>query len=220
MSIGSALVFFRARIGCCCPSCGRCSTRLAQAISEYWPAGSSRRRTSRNCRRPGLPRYSSRERRSPRSSNISSKRRNMPEPGFIGATPSALMPQAARAYAGKTALRYGEQSWTFAEFDAAADRLASGLTRRVAHGERVVVLMANRPEYVLLQCAIERAGLVRVPINARSTAHELGIILADCEPAVLSYDQTTADRVTAAEGVEGLWHVQVDGDVANGGPSY
>ena len=144
----------------------------------------------------------------------------MPEPDPIGAIPSALMAQAARAYAGRVALRHGEQSWNFAEFDAAADRLASGLARRVTPGERVIMLMANRPEYLILQCAIERAGLVRVPVNARSTAHELGVILADCEPAVLFYDQTTADRVTAAKGVEGLWRAQVDGDVANGGPSY
>src|ERR1019366_5977321 len=140
----------------------------------------------------------------------------MPEPDPIGAIPSALMAQAARAYAGRVALRYGEQSWNFAEFDAAADRLASGLARRVTPGERVIMLMANRPEYLILQCAIERAGLVRVPVNARSTAHELGVILADCEPAVLFYDQTTADRVTAAKGVEGFCGVQVDGDVASG----
>jgi acyl-CoA synthetase (AMP-forming)/AMP-acid ligase II len=144
----------------------------------------------------------------------------MPEPGATGATPSALMAQAARAYASKVALCYGERSWTFAEFDAAADHLASGLARRVAPGERVIVLMANRPEYVVLQCAIERAGLVRVPVNARSTAHELGAILADCEPAVLFYDRTTADRVTAARASDGLWCVQVDGNIANGGPSY
>src|SRR5450759_5495282 len=144
----------------------------------------------------------------------------MPEPDPIGAIPSSLMAQAARAHAGRVALRYGEQSWTFAEFDTAADRLASGLARRVAPGERVIMLMANRPEYVVLQCAIERAGLMRVPVNARSTAHELGVIVADCEPAVLFYDQTTVDRVTAAKGVENLWCVQVDGDVANEGPSY
>ncbi len=35
------------------------------------------------------------------------------------------MAQAARAHAGKVALRYGERSRTFAQFDAAADRLAS-----------------------------------------------------------------------------------------------
>jgi acyl-CoA synthetase (AMP-forming)/AMP-acid ligase II len=144
----------------------------------------------------------------------------MPEPGPIGATPSALMAQAARAHSGKIALCYGAQSWSFAEFDAAADRLASGLARRVGPGERVIVLMANRPDYVLLQCAIERAGLVRVPVNARSTAHELGVILADCEPAVLFYDQTTADRVNAVTAADALWSLQVDGDAARGGPSY
>jgi len=144
----------------------------------------------------------------------------MSEPGLFGATPSALMAQAARAYANKIALRYGQQSWTFAEFDAAADRLASGLARRVAPGERVIVLMANRSDYVILQCAIERAGLVRVPVNARSTAYELGVIVADCEPAALFYDGTTADRVAAAKGVDVLWRVRVDGDVAEGGPPY
>lgn len=144
----------------------------------------------------------------------------MPDAGLIGAIPSALMAQAAGAYAGKIALRYGEQSWTFAEFNASVDRLASGFARRIAPGERVIVLMANRPDYVFLQCAIERAGLVRVPVNARSTAHELGVILADCEPAALFYDSMTADRVTATAGADQLWRAQVDGDAASGGPSY
>ncbi len=144
----------------------------------------------------------------------------MPEPDPIGAIPSALMAQAARAFGPKVALRYGAQSWTFAEFDAIADRLASALARRIAPGERVAVLMANRPDYVFLQCAIERAGLVRVPVNARSTAHELGVILADCTPAALFYDATTADRVAAAPGAERPWCAQVDGDEARGGPRW
>src|SRR3974390_3947454 len=109
----------------------------------------------------------------------------MPEPAPIGAIPSALMGRAARAHASKVALCYGEQSWTFAEFDAAADHLASGLARRIAPGERVIMLMANRSDYVILQCAIERAGLVRVPVNARSTDNELAVIADDCEPAPL-----------------------------------
>lgn len=49
----------------------------------------------------------------------------MPEQGLIGAIPSALMAQAARAHAGKIALCYAERSWTFAEFDLATAR--SGL---------------------------------------------------------------------------------------------
>jgi acyl-CoA synthetase (AMP-forming)/AMP-acid ligase II len=136
-----------------------------------------------------------------------------------GSIPSALMAQAARSYARKVALRYGDKRWTFAEFDAIADHLAGGLARRIAPGERVAVMMANRPDYVFLQCAIERAGLVRVPINARSTAHELGVILADCEPKAIFYDQASAERVADA-GCEGLWRVQVDADAAHDGPRY
>ena len=45
----------------------------------------------------------------------------MPEPGLSGAIPSALMAQAARNFHDKIALRYGEQSWTFAQFDAIAE---------------------------------------------------------------------------------------------------
>ena len=141
----------------------------------------------------------------------------MPDPGLMGAIPSALMAQTVRSFPNKVALRYGEQSWTFAEFDTYADRLASGLVRRVPPGARVMLFMANRPDYVLLQCAIERAGLVRVPVNARSTAHELGVMLADCEPAALFYDATTADRAAALDAA-GLWSARVEGRGAQGGP--
>jgi len=128
----------------------------------------------------------------------------MPEP--IGATPGALMAQAARRYADRVALRHGERAWTFAEFDAAADRIATGLARRLDAGARVALFMANCAEYLLLQCAIERAGLVRVPVNARSTAHELAAIVADCEPGALFCDRSTADRVAPGT----LWTLRVD----------
>ena len=78
--------------------------------------------------------------------------------------------------------------------------------------------MANRAEYLLLQTAIERAGLVRVPVNARSTAHELEVIAADCEPAALFYDRTTADRVAASK-PSTLWSARVDGEEAQNGPA-
>jgi acyl-CoA synthetase (AMP-forming)/AMP-acid ligase II len=123
----------------------------------------------------------------------------MPEPGPGGALPCALMAQAARAHRARVALRGGERTWTFAEFDACADRLASALAARLAPGARVALFMANCPEYLLLQCALERAGLVRVPVNARSTAHELQAIVADCEPRALFHDAACADRVSAQD---------------------
>lgn len=137
----------------------------------------------------------------------------------LGATPSALMAQAARRHAGRIALRFGERSWTFAQFDAAVDCLATGLAARLAPGARVALFMANRPEYLLLQSAVERAGLVRVPVNARSTAHELNMILADCTPGALFHDTATADRIGQTS-LPDLWTACVDGDAANGGAVF
>jgi len=143
----------------------------------------------------------------------------MPETDAIGAIPSALMRQAARRHAARVALRQGERTWTFALFDETVDRLASGLAARLPHGARVALFMTNRAEYVLLQCAIERAGLVRVPVNARSTAYELGMMIADCEPRAVFYDAATADRVDPAAQAA-LWCARVDAEVAANGPCF
>jgi acyl-CoA synthetase (AMP-forming)/AMP-acid ligase II len=60
--------------------------------------------------------------------------------------------------------------------------------------------MANSAEMIIASWALEMAGLVRVPLNARSTVHEVGRILADCEPALLIADAgrelPTARRAT------------------------
>lgn len=126
-----------------------------------------------------------------------------------GGIPSRLMSQAARRFATRTALRFGKESWSFAAFDAAIDQLASALARRLEKGAFVALFMSNRPEYLLLQFAIERAGLVRVPINARASAHDLCQILDDCRPVALFHDSSTAERAVPA-GAD-MWCVDVDG---------
>jgi acyl-CoA synthetase (AMP-forming)/AMP-acid ligase II len=126
----------------------------------------------------------------------------MPE----GALPHALMAQAARAHGERIALRFGERAWSFAEFDVQVDRLAAGLAQRFDKGARVALFMANCAQYLLLQCAIERAGLVRVPVNSRATAYELAEIVADCEPSALFYDRASAERA----GTVSIWSLPID----------
>lgn len=105
---------------------------------------------------------------------------------------------AARRFAGKTALVDNERAWTFAELDEIADRIAGGLAASLPTGARCALLMANRAEYVMAQLALERAGLVRVPVNARSTASEIARLVADCEAALLICDRNTASLAEAA----------------------
>lgn len=134
-----------------------------------------------------------------------------------GSTVGRLMSQAARRFGPHTALVWGELSWTFAEFDAIVARLAEGLAVRLAPGSRVALMMHNCADYIFLQAAIERAGLVRVPVNALATAHDIAMIDADCTPGAIFHDQAAADRIPARGG---LWRVCVDCREASGGPSY
>jgi acyl-CoA synthetase (AMP-forming)/AMP-acid ligase II len=122
-----------------------------------------------------------------------------------GAPISVFVAQAARRFAGRTALIHGERRWSFSEFDAIADAIATGLRQRLEPGERVCSLMSNRPEYLFLQAAVERAGLVRVPINARLTAIEVAAIVLDCAASALFHDETTAAMLSALAGRPGLW---------------
>lgn len=135
----------------------------------------------------------------------------MPEAHTPGAPLSVFAAQAARRFAERTALIYGERRWSFREFDAIVDAIATGLRQHLEPGERVCTFMSNRPEYLFLQAAAERAGLVRVPINARLTAIEVAAIAEDCEASALFHDETTAATLSILSGREGLWLCPVDG---------
>lgn len=126
---------------------------------------------------------------------------------------SRLTAAAARRFGDRLCLVDGERRWTFAAFDAAVDRLASALAARQAAGDRVALFMANRAEYLLLQFAIERAGLIRVPINARSPAPEVRHLLTDSGATLLFVDGST--RAIALEArPEACGIVDLDADVA------
>lgn len=112
------------------------------------------------------------------------------------------MRSAARRFAERPALVAGGRSWTFAEFDGAVARLAGGLAERFAPGDRVGLYMRNSAEYLLLQAALERAGLVRVPLNVRYTALEVRNLLRDCGAAAILNDRHTV--AAAAEATAGL----------------
>jgi acyl-CoA synthetase (AMP-forming)/AMP-acid ligase II len=127
------------------------------------------------------------------------------------------MRRAAQRFSDRITLISGERRWTFREFDAIASTLAGNLAQQLPAGSRVGLFMANRPEYLMLQSAIERAGLVRVPLNARLTSVEAAAILADCGATAVFHDAETAALLPTGEA---LWLCPVDGGDANGGPNF
>lgn len=131
--------------------------------------------------------------------------------------------QAACRFGSRVALIYGERRWTYAMFDRTVNALATGLLQTgLKQGARVGLFLGNRPEYILLQFALERAGLVRVPLNMRFTANEVALILGDCAASAIFYDSATADRVGQAhvELPKLAWTCSVDEEAAEGGPVW
>src|SRR5260370_15596274 len=68
--------------------------------------------------------------------------------------------------------------WTYAAFDAETDTLARGLIASgLRVGDRVGIWAPNCAEWVLLQYATAKAGVILVNINPAYRSHELGYVL-------------------------------------------
>ncbi|GAA2068969.1 (2,3-dihydroxybenzoyl)adenylate synthase [Streptomyces albiaxialis] len=80
-----------------------------------------------------------------------------------GRTLGGLLRDSARRAPGRTALVEGERRWTYAQLDATADRIASGLRAHgIAAGDRVLVHLPNVAEFAALLLGCFRAGVLPV----------------------------------------------------------
>jgi fatty-acyl-CoA synthase len=78
----------------------------------------------------------------------------------------ALLHEMAARHPDRPAIGFEGTDTSFAAFDRQVDDLARGLLRLgVRHGDRISVLAANRPEWLLVCFAALRIGAVLVPLN-------------------------------------------------------
>lgn len=104
--------------------------------------------------------------------------------------------RAAAKYRERTALTFSGRTWSFAEIDRAAGRVAHRLQQLgLAKGDRVGAYAKNSDAYLLLWLGCVRAGLVHVPINYALTAGELKYILDQSGARALFYDPDLAPTV-------------------------
>ena len=122
----------------------------------------------------------------------------------------SVIAQALQQHADRVVLTDAHNSHTAAQVDLQVDRLARALAARYPPGARILFFMRNRIEYVLLQLACERAGLVRVPVNRLYTRGDVARIVESARPVALFYDADTAARACALELADGPWLCSVD----------
>jgi acyl-CoA synthetase (AMP-forming)/AMP-acid ligase II len=85
---------------------------------------------------------------------------------------------------------------TWGTFGATAAAVAGGLRQLgLSPGDRVAIVMRNRPEYLVAKFAAWHAGLVCVPVNARLHRDEIAYILEHSRSAVVITDAEHADDV-------------------------
>ncbi|MFG2732310.1 amino acid adenylation domain-containing protein [Streptomyces canus] len=108
-----------------------------------------------------------------------------------GSVPELFAAHAARS-PGAVAVVDGKRTLTYAELDAAADRLAGHLARNgVARGDRVAVLMERSADLLTALLAIWRAGAAYVPVDVTHPAERITFLLKDCVPAAVLCTRAT-----------------------------
>ena len=104
-------------------------------------------------------------------------------------------------HAGRTALIYAGQTFTYGDFGRRVFRLGNGLyDRGVRRQKRVAILAQNSNAYVETYAAGEVAGFITVAINYRLAAPEILYILKDAAPDLLIFDAEYADVVDGLRG--------------------
>ncbi len=97
-----------------------------------------------------------------------------------------------------TALRFAGRTTTWADLAARVDALAGALHRRgIVAGDRVMILMLNRPEFVETFLAANLLGAIAVPVNFRLTPPELAFLVADCDARLVVTEPVLASVATA-----------------------
>ena len=109
--------------------------------------------------------------------------------------------EVARELPQKQALIAGDRVMTYADLDAATDRVAAALAKRgVNKGDRVTLFMPNSIEFVLAFYGTLKAGGVVNPINAASKEREVRFQVDDAGATAVLYHEALAPVVDAVRG--------------------
>ena len=112
---------------------------------------------------------------------------------------------AAQRYPDKAALVFAEREWTYREMAEDTRALAGFLQQGlgVKHGDRILLVSQNCPQFVLIYLAALRAGAAVVPVSPMSTLSECRYYAQDSGTTVAFVAQDLLPQVQPllAEGV-------------------
>lgn len=132
------------------------------------------------------------------------------EPGLGALTLPGLLDEVRARHGDKEAVVFpaGDVRLTYRDLYSQARRLARALLARgLTKGQRVAVLIANRPEWVVAAFGITMAGGVMVPLNTWFEPPELDFVLRHCDASFLVLQERFLHRSYADDLREVLPHL-------------
>jgi fatty-acyl-CoA synthase len=119
------------------------------------------------------------------------------------------------------AIRFEDRSISWAQLDERIRTVASGLAKQgIVKGDRVAVLMTNRPEFVEVTLAANAIGAIAVPVNFRLASGEAAYVITHSGARLLVADADLAQLAVAAAATAGGCRVVVVGEAPEGTLSY
>jgi len=110
-----------------------------------------------------------------------------------------MLETSAEKFAEKDLFFFEGRSETYGDFNSETNRLAHGLMEvlSVEKGDRVAILLRNRPEFLTALYAVLKCGAVVVPVNTFLAPDEISFALNDCEVKCLITERHFLERVKA-----------------------
>ncbi len=111
-------------------------------------------------------------------------------------TVHALLERQAAKYGERTFLYFGDQTFSYREFEKAASRVACGLQRLgIRQYDMVSIIMDNCPEYFLSWLGLSKLGAVEVPINTAHKGYLLTYMLEHSDTRLVIVQSQYIDRL-------------------------
>lgn len=109
---------------------------------------------------------------------------------------NTLLAEAVARHPQGDAVVDGAQRLSWARLAGQAAAVAAALRARgVADGDRVLMLLGNRAEFVVATFALAHLGAVPVPLSIRSQAPEIAHVLADCGAVAAVVEDVLLDKL-------------------------
>lgn len=113
-----------------------------------------------------------------------------------------MLESSTQKFASKELLFFEDRATTYADFSAEVNRLAHALIESlsVQKGDRVGILLRNRPEFLTALYAVWKCGAVVACVNTFLKPDEICFVLSDCEVKALITEGMFLERLTPIRG--------------------